>query len=334
MAIISLTNLLYLSPHSLLRPFVQFFVFFALFFEIIALKYPSSKNFTLLVIAVLIIIGAFLISEYENRVTIAQENSSSQTSDQNSQNQLILATTTMYNTPIVSQGNWQKALSTAFGTSSAWTNGAVNSISATAQATLTPTDMFSEDLFSKYASYQQAGADLTDPDTQQQLIGQVMADGTYIPTPQTYDLSSLKISPDNSTTAITVYSTGLQTIFENDLGPSQPDELTIVQESLNNNDPSILKQLDPIIASYTLLLKDLLAMRVPESMADMHINLVNALSEVLFADQGFTQTYTDGLTSIQGLSEYKKGVQDLSDALTAILQYFNTEGIPFFYKQQ
>jgi hypothetical protein len=295
------------------------------------LKYPSSKNLILLIVAVLVIIGAFLISEYESRAT--QQNTSGE-NNESSQNQLIIATTTMYNTPIVSQGNWQKTLVSAFGTSSTWTNGVINSNLSTAEATLTPTDIFGEDFFSKYAQYEQAGADLTDPDTQQQFIGQVMSDGTYIPTPQTYDISSLTLSADNSTTAIIAYATNLQTIFENDLGPSQPDELTIVQESLDNNDPSILKQLDPIIASYTLLLKDLLAMRVPESMADMHINLVNALSEVLFADQGFTQTYTDGLTSIQGLSEYKNGIQDLSDSLTTILHYFNTNDIPFSYQQQ
>lgn len=285
----------------------------------------------MLIVAVLVIIGAFLISEYESRAT--QQNTSGE-NNESSQNQLIIATTTMYNTPIVSQGNWQKTLVSAFGTSSTWTNGVINSNLSTAEATLTPTDIFGEDFFSKYAQYEQAGADLTDPDTQQQFIGQVMSDGTYIPTPQTYDISSLTLSADNSTTAIIAYATNLQTIFENDLGPSQPDELTIVQESLDNNDPSILKQLDPIIASYTLLLKDLLAMRVPESMADMHINLVNALSEVLFADQGFTQTYTDGLTSIQGLSEYKNGIQDLSDSLTTILHYFNTNDIPFSYQQQ
>jgi hypothetical protein len=317
------------------------FALFALFFEIIAiliaLKYPSSKNFILLVIAIVIIIGAFLISEYENRVAIAQENSSDQTSDQNSQNELTLATTTMYNTSIAYQGNWQKALSTAFGTSSAWSNGSAigsNSLSDPAEVALTPTDMFGEDFLSKYAQYEQAGADLTDPDTQQQLIGQVMADGTYIPTPKTYDISNLKLSPDNSITAITAYSASLQTTFENDLGPTQQDELTIVQDSLDNNDPSILKQLIPIIAKYNLLIKDLLAVHVPGSMANMHINLINALSELLFADQGFTQTYTDGLTSIQGLSQYKKGAQDLGDALTTILQYFNTEGVPFSYRQQ
>jgi type II secretory pathway pseudopilin PulG len=296
------------------------------------LKYPSSKNFILLVVAVVIIVSAFLISEYENRVAASQESAS----EQNSQGQAtnILATTTMYNTPIVSEGNWQKALSDAFGTSSAWRDSTTNSTSATAEATLTPTDMFSEDLFSKYASYQQAGADLTDPDTQQQLIGQVMADGTYIPSPKTYDISDIKISSDSSTDAVITYSTNLQTIFEKDLGPRHQDELTIVQTSLDNDDPSILKQLDPTIASYTLLLKDLLAMRVPTNMADMHINLVNPLSELLFADQGFTQTYTDGLTSIQGLSEYKNGAQDFSDALTAIIQYFNANGIPFSYQQQ
>lgn len=296
------------------------------------MKYPSSKNFILLVVAVVIIVSAFLISEYENRVAASQESAS----EQNSQGQAtnILATTTMYNTPIVSEGNWQKALSDAFGTSSAWRDSTTNSTSATAEATLTPTDMFSEDLFSKYASYQQAGADLTDPDTQQQLIGQVMADGTYIPSPKTYDISDIKISSDSSTDAVITYSTNLQTIFEKDLGPRHQDELTIVQTSLDNDDPSILKQLDPTIASYTLLLKDLLAMRVPTNMADMHINLVNPLSELLFADQGFTQTYTDGLTSIQGLSEYKNGAQDFSDALTAIIQYFNANGIPFSYQQQ
>ena len=63
-------------------------------------------------------------------------------------------------------------------------------------------------------------------------------------------------------------------------------------------------------------------------------DIINAINEILFADQGFTKTYGDGLTSIQGLSEYKKGVQDLSNAFTALVQYFNANDIPFSYQQQ
>jgi len=291
-------------------------------FEIIALKYPSSKNFILLVIAIIIIISAFLISEYENRIVLAQQNASYG----DSQAEVELATTTMYNTSVAYQGNWQKALLDAFGTSSAWLNGKIGSVMP--ETTLTPTDIFGEDLFSKYAQYEQAGADFNDPQTQQEIVGQVMSDGTYIPTPKVYNENNIKIINNSSNTALINYGNAIGNIINDDATIETP-ELTIVQQSLNANDPTILKQLDPIVVNYQKILNGFLAMPVPAPLANFHLSLVNSISELLFADQNLTKVYSDSLVSLSGLGQYQKGAQDFAAAFSGIAQYFNTAGITF-----
>ena len=77
------------------------------------------------------------------------------------------------------------------------------------------------------------------------------------------------------------------------------------------------------------MLNDLLAMSVPSSMVDMHLALINSISEILFADQTFTKIYTDGIVSLNGLSEYQKGLNDFFTAFQAIAVYFLNQNITF-----
>lgn len=276
----------------------------------------------MLVIAVLIIIGAVMISEYENRIVTAGQYDS----NENNQAMLDLATTTMYNSPIAYQGDWQKALVGAFGTSSGWLGGETGSV--VPEATLTPTDIFGQDLFSKYAQYQQAGADFSDPQTQQEIVGQVMADGTYIPTAKVYTLKNIKVINSSSEASLIAYGNAIGNIIKTD-ATIQTSELDIVQQSLNANDPTVLKQLDPIIANYQKILNGFLATPAPLPIANLHLNLVNSISELLFADQSLTKVYSDSLVSLSGLGQYQKGAQDFAAAFSGIAEYFYSTGITF-----
>jgi hypothetical protein len=303
-------------------------------FEIITVQKLSVKNIILIAVAVAIIVVAFIVSRYENP-TYAVSADNTQNSMQLS---VITADVTSSTDAISYAGNWEKTLSTAV--SGPWEN---SSSSTTASSTpLSPTEKFGQDLFSLYSQAENSGEDVTDPTVQQAIVGKVLADGSVLPAPKPYTISDLKISPDNSIAALTAYGNAAGLVYVENYIQHQ-GELTIVQNSLDSNDPTILKQLDPIIAEYQGMLKGELAVTVPSSMEDFHLDLVNAFNELIFADQGFEETYSDGLTSLNGLNIYQQGANDLDTALAGIKTRLNLSnitytaqepGIIFTYKSQ
>ena len=284
-----------------------------------ALKPPSAKNFILIATAVLIILGAFVVSKYQNDANVAQQQ---QVATLNKA--IMTATTSIQNSLVAYEGNWQKSLSGTLGASSTWATGKATPV----QNNLTATDLFSRDLFSKYAEYQKAGVNFNDPQIQQQITNQVLADGTYIATPKVYTTKDIVITPDNSLLSVKRYVNSVVTIVKSNttVHSYEPD---IVQNSLNTKNPDLLKQLDPIIASYQNILKNFIATPAPSALTKIHVDLVNAMSEIVFADQSLAKVYSDGITSLAGLSAYQKGVLDLSNAITEIGQYLKSANITF-----
>ena len=288
----------------------------------------------MLVGAAAIIVVAFMVSKHENPTYYAAAHDT-QTS---MQLPVITASATSSDNAISYSGNWEKTLSTAV--SGVWGN---SSSSTTASSTpLTPTDIFSRNLFGLYAKANNSGQDVTDPNVQQAIVDKVLADGTVLPSPKLYTTADLKISPDNSVAALKDYGNAAGLVYIKNY-IKHNGELDIVQASLTTNNKTALKQLDPIIAEYQGMLQGELTVTVPSSMEDFHLDLVNAFSELLFADQGFEKTYSDALTSINGLTVYKQGASDLDTALTGIearLTFSNITytlqepGVIFTYKPQ
>ena len=231
--------------------------------------------------------------------------------------------------PIDYGGDWQKTLLGTMGTSTwATENSSTGSSSIQTPDKLTLTDQLGRNLFTGYMQLKQEGMS-DDPQSQQDLIGQVLSDGTFVPAQKTYDKSEIKITSDNSKATIMAYGNAVGLVFKTHKAKGSIPELDIVQASLDKNDPTILQQLNPIIANNSAVLKSLLAIPVPSAMASIHLNLVNAINEILFADQGFTKTFSDGVVSLQAIAKYQEGVTALGKSLIALHTYFASVNIIF-----
>ena len=288
------------------------------------MNYLGSKNILLVLAAAAIIGGAFIFSQYRN-----SSNSNGISVNENSVTPLLVATTTSTLEPVPYSGDWQKTLSTAAGSSSWATPKSASSASGADNTPLTRTDIFSRDLFARFVEAKKNGEDTSATATQLAIVGQVMKDGTILPSPKVYGKNNIRIGNDNSLVAIKKYGNTIATIFKTNIPGNQPNELIIVQNALDNNDPSILKKLTPIITSYQKTIEDLQGVVAPSGIADFHLGLVNAMSEITFSDQGMTKTFTDGITSLQGLGLYKQSINDLSNAFNSIARYFVTVNIVF-----
>ncbi len=192
---------------------------------------------------------------------------------------------------------------------------------------LTPSDKLARDFFARYMELNKAGLG-ADKQGTALLVEEVIKNGIVIETPGNFPLSSIKTSIDESTFAIHTYGNQIGEIFKNTIRPAK-DEAVITKEALEADDPEILKQLDPIIHYYETILKSLFATPVPESMATMHLDLINATNKFLFVSKSFRQVDNDPIKGIQGTSLYLKAGEALFYAFRNLALHFEAKNVEF-----
>ena len=291
------------------------------------MNYIGLKNILFILLATVIIGGALVFSNYKSSLTPVTSSA-----NQNLFQAVTSEVATSSVGAIAYDANWQKTLSKISDASSSWTSAAATDDTGyftPGQTVSGATAFLGKDLFARYIAAKQNGYDTSATDTQETIVGQTLADGTLLLSPKVYDDTSFTIVSDNSPAAVTKYGNDLGRIFKTSFAVKHRNELTIVQDSLNQNNPATLKELDPIITNYQVVMKSLLALQTPSTLADFHKDLVNAISELIFADQNLTKTYSDGVTSLQGASVFQQASIDLRSSIYALASYFVTAGISF-----
>jgi hypothetical protein len=135
-----------------------------------------------------------------------------------------------------------------------------------------------------------------------------------------YTFADIKIGKDDSVNASLLYGQELGALFKNNnaLG----NEAVYARDGEEQNDPTILAKIDPIIADYKNILNGLLNITAPPSIASMHLDLVNAMSERLSTAELLQIVNTDPAAGLQGAGQYLNSLQDFSKAFQQIEQYF------------
>jgi hypothetical protein len=265
----------------------------------------------MVIAAIVVVGGAFALDQYWN----------------------VLPAKTAYSSPVVStpsintsnatlaDNDWQKVLVGA-GVGSSAKNGSLNSGTASTKTQpLTETAKIGQVLVSDYLQLQQSGQPES-TDTIDAMVSQALSDPNIVPQTKVYSFSDIKIGKDDSISASIAYGQNLGALFKNNNAVG--NEATYARDSVEQNDPSILNNIDPIIASYKNILNGLLGMTAPPSIASMHLDLVNAMSERLSVAELLRMVNTDPAAGLEGAGQYLNALQDLSNAFGEIKQYFDT----------
>ncbi len=133
---------------------------------------------------------------------------------------------------------------------------------------------------------------------------------------------------DVSPQSLQIYSEQIGTIFRTNRISSRNDAV-IAKDSLIKGDPSILKEYDPLIASYKRILQGLIATPAPQPLYANHMRLVNTLSTIIFIDEAFRKVNVDPLPAIQAVAIFQNTGSALIDELVAIREYMKNANIPF-----
>ncbi|MCX6731384.1 MAG: hypothetical protein NTX55_00085 [Candidatus Parcubacteria bacterium] len=217
---------------------------------------------------------------------------------------------------------WEEALQKVSAYSSVDKNILSNQASDTNSGQISETEKFSQDFLTQYLMAKQiAGGNNLDAATKDNLINSLINNVNSVPVAPTYKLSDIKISEDNSETAVRNYGNRLISIVKSYGNPAPGDEIEIFGNMIKNNNEDMASQLNKNVSMYDDLKKDILGLIVPSEIKDQHLKLLNSI--VLFKDiaEKMRNYFKDPLAGFVAAKQYQRAATDYVDSLTEINKF-------------
>lgn len=186
------------------------------------------------------------------------------------------------------------------------------------------TGIISQKILLEYAAIQKRTGNTEISDSDAAAIAAKLTQDIKLPQKTEYKLSNLNISEDNSALAGETYKEALTALInkmieENnkDLARGE-DALSVVTMASETQNSSILEKLNPIIARHQTLIKNLLALKTPSSVAGPHLHLLQSYEDLRVAMIGLQKLITDPIIGLTAITEYQNGIGAL---FTAVEEY-------------
>lgn len=143
-----------------------------------------------------------------------------------------------------------------------------------------------------------------------------------------YRLSDIRIVAVNSASLHT-YGNALMQVFTDNPSASQSDTFMAISAAVDKGSEQELKKLVYIKAGYAALTADLLALPVPQTLAPLHLLVVNDFVHITASFDDMRAMATDPLRGIAGLQAYQSSLAEVGRVFTNIAQALNKGGIIF-----
>lgn len=180
----------------------------------------------------------------------------------------------------------------------------------------TTTDLISKKLIFEYIAFQRRSATTTLSEADAKDIAVNLVREVQLAPSTQYSLRNLNISGDNSNTAIDTYTRNVSGIIQEFSSAQTTNEITIVKDALSKNDAQRLQGLTHIIAAYENLKKDLLAVKVPSTVAPLHLRLIQTYTNMQSAIVSMQKMFSDSIQGFAAIAQYEKEL-DAVDELAA-----------------
>ena len=221
----------------------------------------------------------------------------------NSSLKTVEVSTQPVSTTIMPDTDWRKQFLTASSTSF------VASKSTEKQEPfVSPTATYSlgQNFITQYVVLRQSGQN-EDTEAVKASMNQVASKSIdAIDGPKVYTIAHVMMGDDDVATR-SAYAKVIGTIHARYDG--REDEADVAALAFENEDVSRLTQLDPLIADYRSMINTLLAVRVPKSLAQYHVNLLNGLSALTYSTEAFRHMDTDPMKGYAAIRTDAIGMQ-------------------------
>jgi hypothetical protein len=196
----------------------------------------------------------------------------------------------------------------------------------TPTADLTLTDRLGRSFFTKYAELRQTGL-LDNPDLVNTLTNQVIGASIYGTNPSQYSMKDVRVSPLSDPVTLEIYGQSLNRVL--DEYSTAKSEVVIARDACLTGNPEMLEEIDPIISNYQAMAEKLLAIPVPQPLAEAHLETINSLLTMKFVAESLRVSYVDPLRGIVGTDMYLRGVQRFVGALKMTNDYMQARAVSF-----
>ncbi|MEK7213556.1 MAG: thrombospondin type 3 repeat-containing protein [Patescibacteria group bacterium] len=187
-------------------------------------------------------------------------------------------------------------------------------------------DTVSREFFARYMELRQMG--LSKDKTSQEDLALKTASGIVLPQSKVYKTSDILIKTDISKEVVKQYGNEVGIIFKKYSIKSR-NEAVIAKDAMDKENPEILKEIDPIILSYKNILNNLLKVKAPQTMSQIHLDLVNSVSSLIFVAELLKKSGIDPIAGLQGTGGYLKAMEDFNSAFNAVKSYLTFLGITY-----
>ena len=219
--------------------------------------------------------------------------------------------------------DWQNILGNS--TSSEKTIILVSDETATTTDDGTLTGQLAKDFMAQYLIIKNQKGTVTEDDIAQITQNTLSATNYTDATGVQYTEKDLIISQKSDVQTVETYKIALMQIMQKRSTEKYGDVQTIVEKASQTGLESDLAKLDPIITNLSSMITDMKRVSIPNDAVDLHLALINSLSNVLSNVQSLRQLAKDPVKSFAGLSQYDQHTQDLTSAIKDLGIYFESK---------
>lgn len=102
-----------------------------------------------------------------------------------------------------------------------------------------------------------------------------------------------------------------------------------ISQAIEQADSSALGSLRTIAKGYAALAQELADTPVPQTLAPLHLQMVNNLARMAYAGDEMGYTFSDPLRGLTGLQTYQSALDEAARVLTTLAEQLNKNGILF-----
>ena len=186
------------------------------------------------------------------------------------------------------------------------------------------TDQMSRDLFSKLMFASKQGE--VDSNIAKGIAESTLSSSQYTKiSGVTYLSSNLKIVQNNDLETIRKYYESMNKSMGARLLKNVETPISIVDKAMLSQNPAELLKLNPYIEVTKGMIKDLLAMEVPQEVAHLHLNMLNSYSKLQTSLEGIKIMFDDPVNAVLVIPLYAESIESFNSSIITLNNYFQSK---------
>lgn len=193
---------------------------------------------------------------------------------------------------------------------------------------LSTTERFGRELLMQFIELKREGKPF-DAATTEKFVEKLTSEIDTSAAAPLYSAQDFHISENSSVDTLKEYANRMGRIIIRNSPAGLENEIVVATRALENNDPTELEKIKPLVASFENSLQEGLSVSVPKSIVEIHANLLNSFSYMKTTLGGLNRIFDDPLVAFVRITQHQQSIQAFRLALTNMRSFFKTNKILF-----